>query len=553
MIHIGKRSGMKLLVRLAGVIIVVAVVAACGGSGDRPAATSTPPPPTATPAPTGMRIGSWQLLREIEGGVYSSVAIQTESVRGDPALLRISCFPQSGTAAAVGFEQPFNTVAGDHEVRVSSGSSFETQVWNLTGDRHLFTPSDLFDHAGLLYDLEGAHEFQFVADLEIDPERWTSFDVTGFKEAERQISPCDYKKGTLPTGAGNSPTVNATTAPTATPTTIPDAALTPTSTPAPTVAPVPTATPAPDGSLPNNWALARDEAADGQSYVTVSKWSTDGNKGARLAIQCQGSDDFYVSVIYIEPFLSVVSGQQDTRVSIDGSTSVERWLLLSNGKTLVSLDSEESAESLRGAGQFRIEIVVGLERRWSVFDLSGIQQALAQVHPCTDGRIEGPQVDADAGSSSNMPVLLGEKGLLMNGPQDHWEIAVLNVIEDARHMVDYTFSDAVKNSPPEQSRLYMVSLRVAYLGEENQYVNVSGRISAVGNKGGSYSPVFDRCGIIPDPFPRYADLSQGDIIEGNICWEIDEEDAPDLMMRFDPDAVDLLLGTAKPVWFSLAP
>ena len=198
----------KLLAGLVGAGIVIAVVAGCGGAGIP--STSTPAPPTATPAPTGLRIGNWELIRKLEDGDYSAISIQTESVRGDSAVLRIICIPESGTIVAVGFEQPFVTVAGNHEIRVSSGSSFETQVWNLTEDKYLFTPADLFDHAGILFDLEGAQEFQFVADLEIDPERWTSFDVTGFEEAERQISPCDAGKVTVITTARLTPSSTST-------------------------------------------------------------------------------------------------------------------------------------------------------------------------------------------------------------------------------------------------------------------------------------------------------------------------------------------------------
>ena len=154
----------------------------------------------------------------------------------------------------------------------------------------------------------------------------------------------------------------------------------PTSQPSATPTPEPKlrVTSAPAGPIAGNWHLIRQESAS-----AVTKWSADGNMGARLVVQCQISEDIhYVSVLYNEPFFSITSGAQETRVSIDGSVKIEQWYLFPDGERLTSLDSEGTVAELQDAELLRVTVTVGLEQRWSLFELTGIQDALLQLHSC---------------------------------------------------------------------------------------------------------------------------------------------------------------------------
>ena len=179
-----------------------------------PTPTPTVVPPTATPAPTGTRLGAWTVLRS--DGEY--VAILTESVRGNEAALFVTCYPDLGIFPNVHFDEPFNTLSGLHEVRISTGGPFETQIWRLIDSRQVVAPENAIDRERLSLGLRDAQEFQIAIDLELDPLRSAAFALTGINDAIEQVHPCDASRIEPPL---------------ATPTAMPTPVSAPTATPAP--------------------------------------------------------------------------------------------------------------------------------------------------------------------------------------------------------------------------------------------------------------------------------------------------------------------------------
>ena len=526
----------KLLAGLVGAGIVIAVVAGCGGAGIP--STSTPTPPTVTPAPTEMRIGSWELLPELEGGAYSSIAIQTESVRGDSAVLRISCLPQSGTFVAVAFLDPFLTLAGPHEVRVSTGSSFASQVWDLLDSRRVFIPSDLFDHAGILSDLEGAQEFQFVADLEIDPERWTSFDVTGFREAEHQISPCDAGKAEFIPSPTSEP--------------VPEITPEPANPPSPQVPVTPTATPAPTGTWFGEWKIEQSTDSDGDSSVALSSLSHDSSPYAYMLIGCTESGTPLVALRYSAPDTLVPQKVGQVTISTGGAEVTEDWLIVEGGRTLVSLNPNDTIEMFEPASAIHIEIELeDGTNQWSNFDTTRLADALEQVFPCDSAKATAFGGVAVGLDHSN-PIPLRETGTVKNNSEDHWDISVLSVNPDPDRANIGSLGIGIKNDPPEDSQFFRARIQATNRGREASEFSTKGRLTAVGQEGRRYDTFSDRCGSLSDGFPYNQIISIGEIIEGDVCWEIASQDATSLLLAISPDdPFGSLIGFGYTYWFAL--
>lgn len=123
------------------------------------------------------------------------------------------------------------------------------------------------------------------------------------------------------------------------------------------------------------------------------------------------------------------------------------------------------------------------------------------------------------GSSAN-PVPAGQSYTMANG----WRVTVLSFDSDAWPEVqaENQFNDP---SLPGQ-HMVMIRLRVEYVGEEYEPYSMFDAIFRLsGSSGREYTTFGDlsRCGVIPDPL--YAKGYRGSIDEGNICFQIPNEES----------------------------
>ena len=527
--------------------------------------TATPTPPTATSKPraasqpTGTLIGNWTVLR---GGIEEGelVGIVTQSVQGEEGALNVTCHPEHGIGAFVIYGRSVPVESGLYDIHVSTGSESKYDIWDLSDDGSLLTSLDPLSTLGLLRDSEALrinvdrkHEFSlnplFDSQDSGPPMKSSTFDTSEASLAIRQVFPC-VGVGTLP--ASPTPTSESVAQPRATSQSIRAVSPTPTPTAEPTPQLAPTATPAPPGTRYGMWRVLRD--AQSEDYVAlVNRTESLDKHGSELMILCTGTG---LLVVGLRGFVDseARSSKRSVKITAGEIVVTEDWVFIEDSvPILVSSDPENTIQVLQTSHELQLSVDVALDSspRLYEFDLSGIESALQQVYPCVEGKVAAPADSEPAGFIRANPIPLGETGVLQAGPEDHWEITVLNVVVDASDMANYTFVGPLKNAPPTPSQLYLVSVRVTYLGEASQYSDVSKRITAWGNEERRYSPTFDRCGIITDPFPKYVDLSDGVTLEGNICWEIAVEDADDLVMSFEPDLWELMFGTTRPMWFAL--
>ena len=121
------------------------------------------------------------------------------------------------------------------------------------------------------------------------------------------------------------------------------------------------------------------------------------------------------------------------------------------------------------------------------------------------------------GYSLNNPV---EAGGILQG-SDGTEISVLEIIADARQQIA---EENMFNDPPEEgNRFYMIRVDIVYPpGDES--INVrEADFRLIGDNRLIYAPFDQTCGLIPDELR--GEIFGGGRIEGNICFEIPEDEA----------------------------
>ena len=338
---------MKLLAGLIGVSIAVAVVAGCGDA--RIPSTSTPAPPTVTPALSGTFIGNWELNRNSEN--IPSVAMVTWSNEGDDAFLTVICYPGIGLAVSIVFIQQFNTQAGLQEIKVSTIEDSKVHSWELDEEWPAFEPMNQEQVTSFLLDIENSDKLEFAPELELDPLRWAGFNLTGSREALRQVRPCNEDRGAMP--------------------------LTPT----------PTATPAPDGEKIGNWELERESEDEGT--VLISTNSID-SPGATLAIGCILEIGSNMFVVFDEPF-STPSGYHRIRIATSEGTESLSWSLDGSHRLLLPLNMERVMRLLSySADSAVLEFVPDPAfdpPATARFNLTGKEEAFRQIFPCDGDRV----------------------------------------------------------------------------------------------------------------------------------------------------------------------
>lgn len=87
-------------------------------------------------------------------------------------------------------------------------------------------------------------------------------------------------------------------------------------------------------------------------------------------------------------------------------------------------------------------------------------------------------------------------------------------------------------SPAPGNRFVIWRVAVAKAGEDATPLLSELSFSVVGPSAVAYdSSAY--CGVIPDEFDQFRDVFPGGTVEGNLCWEVAEDDADDLLLLVD--------------------
>ena len=151
------------------------------------------------------------------------------------------------------------------------------------------------------------------------------------------------------------------------------------------------------------------------------------------------------------------------------------------------------------------------------------------------------------GSRQN-PVQLGTEVDVKNADDDHWRIAVIDTVPDATRLV--LGENPFNNPPKEGFRFYIVTIRVQYLGPDSTSFGGSYRLKALGIGGVVYTTFADSCWVIPDDLPD-PELFTNGTVEGNVCWEVADDDVDSLQMFLDSGLFSGLLSDTPRTWFAL--
>ena len=142
------------------------------------------------------------------------------------------------------------------------------------------------------------------------------------------------------------------------------------------------------------------------------------------------------------------------------------------------------------------------------------------------------------------PVQFDTEVDVKNAYDDHWRIAVIDTVPDATQLV--LGENPFNNPPKEGFRFYIVTIRVQYLGPDSTSFGGSYRLKALGIGGVVYTTFADSCWVIPDDLPD-PELFTNGTVEGNVCWEVADDDVDSLQMFLDSG---LFLDTPR-TWFAL--
>ena len=131
-----------------------------------------------------------------------------------------------------------------------------------------------------------------------------------------------------------------------------------------------------------------------------------------------------------------------------------------------------------------------------------------------------------------------------NADDDHWRIVVIDTVPDATWLV---LRENPYNDPPEEGyRFYVVTIRAQYLGTDSTSFDGSYRLRALGVGGVVYTTFANSYGVIPDDLPD-PELFTNGTVEGNVCWEVADDDVDSLQMFLDSG----FLSDTPRTWFAL--
>ncbi len=110
------------------------------------------------------------------------------------------------------------------------------------------------------------------------------------------------------------------------------------------------------------------------------------------------------------------------------------------------------------------------------------------------------------------------------------DVVVLAVDTD---VADEVLDENQFNDPPaEGNRFVMWRVAVANAGEEVTASLGEVSFSVVGPSAVAYD-AFAGCGVLPDGLDMFRDVFPGGSLEGNVCWEVSEDDAESLVLLAD--------------------
>lgn len=110
------------------------------------------------------------------------------------------------------------------------------------------------------------------------------------------------------------------------------------------------------------------------------------------------------------------------------------------------------------------------------------------------------------------------------------DVVVLAVDTDA---TDKVLAENQFNEPPvEGNRFVMWRVALANAGDEVTVALGEVSFSVVGPSAVAYD-AFATCGVVPDGLDEFRDVFPGGSLEGNLCWEVSEDDADALVLLVD--------------------
>jgi hypothetical protein len=126
---------------------------------------------------------------------------------------------------------------------------------------------------------------------------------------------------------------------------------------------------------------------------------------------------------------------------------------------------------------------------------------------------------------------------------DGWRIAVTRVVPNATGLV---LAENRFNEPPAPGReFFLVRISATYTGSGSDVLS-SYRFRVLGASGVSRASRYkNSCGVTPNVL-TYKQVSSGETISGNLCWQVPVFDARTLVM-FDDAPFD----KERRVWFAL--
>ena len=144
------------------------------------------------------------------------------------------------------------------------------------------------------------------------------------------------------------------------------------------------------------------------------------------------------------------------------------------------------------------------------------------IAKCVKPPTPKPAPPPPPGSSRDRPIPFGTPATGQN-----WQVTVLGITPDATAAV---LAENQFNDPPALgTQFYIATVRVTYIGPGSQSILAALDFGAVGGSAVAYTTFGNSCGVIPSDLPQSTELFTGGTVEGNVCWQVRNQDAADLV------------------------
>ena len=117
---------------------------------------------------------------------------------------------------------------------------------------------------------------------------------------------------------------------------------------------------------------------------------------------------------------------------------------------------------------------------------------------------------------------------LDSGQERVWSIEVLEPLSNITNAVaeENQFNDP----PPDDAQFMGAPVRVTYVSGPAPASMFELSFKAVGPSGVVVATFDPSCGVIPNALDTFAELFEGGVVEGNLCWTVSDADQDDLTM-----------------------